>query len=474
MRPLRGGPDEADRCSRRFRSIVVASSILLLAVAAAPGTWADEGELGIQIGAIVPDEPLTGESLGLDQAEVAFGLRGGVIFSKHWGWFVDSWFSEVDSAIDDTSVLAARTGFELYFGATEKRNRFFLSLGGGLTQYDPKNGEKVDRAFGSLGFGQRVTLVEQVYFRWELRGDHTLDDDGFGGEALTTPQLLVGLSWGIGGRKDTDGDGVFDKKDDCPDTPFDSRVDERGCAIDSDRDGVPDGLDACPHTIVGWPVDDVGCPLDTDGDGVEDGRDNCPGTPNGAEVDEHGCPKDTDGDGVYDGIDACPRTPRGAQVDARGCPKDTDGDGVFDGLDRCPGTPRGAKVDASGCEIKKKARIVTPERPVLVLEDAFFAWDSDMLEDSSLTSLDRVAKSLVEWPDIRVEVGGHTDSSGDETYNEWLSKQRATTVKNYLVSKGVAESRLTVHGYGPSQPRAENTTNEGRARNRRVELKLVE
>lgn len=89
--------------------------------------------------------------------------------------------------------------------------------------------------------------------------------------------------------------------------------------------------------------------LDSDGDGVYDPADQCPNTPKGVPVDSRGCPFDSDGDGVYDYLDQCPNTPKGVKVDAKGCPLDTDGDGVYDYLDKCPGTPRGALVDTRGC-----------------------------------------------------------------------------------------------------------------------------
>ena len=84
--------------------------------------------------------------------------------------------------------------------------------------------------------------------------------------------------------------------------------------------------------------------------------------------------------------------------------------------------------------------------------------------------LDRVAASLADWPDVRVEVGGHTDSTGSSEYNANLSLRRAEAVRDYLVSRGVLRSRMTVRGYGEAIPISDNTTSEGRARNRRVEL----
>jgi OOP family OmpA-OmpF porin len=188
-------------------------------------------------------------------------------------------------------------------------------------------------------------------------------------------------------------------------------------------------------------------------------------------VDEQGCPVDSDGDGIPDGIDTCAKTPSGAHVDERGCPSDGDGDGVFDGIDQCPGTERGVKVNPRGCEV---AAPFKPQQPQLVLEDVFFGWDAAKLLPESLPVLDKVAESLVAWSDVRVEIQGHTDGTGDEGYNQWLSVQRAEAVRAYLVGKGVGEDRMSVRGLGATQPRADDKTPDGRAANRRVELKKLD
>ncbi len=99
------------------------------------------------------------------------------------------------------------------------------------------------------------------------------------------------------------------------------------------------------------PMQACGDNLDSDGDGVNDDMDKCPDTPKGVSVDAMGCPLDSDGDGVPDSMDKCPGTPAGVTVDTSGCPADSDGDGVPDYKDKCPGTPAGARVDANGCEI---------------------------------------------------------------------------------------------------------------------------
>jgi OOP family OmpA-OmpF porin len=124
-------------------------------------------------------------------------------------------------------------------------------------------------------------------------------------------------------------------------------------ATDTDGDGVYDHQDRCPNTPVGVKVDQTGCPLDRDCDGVLDYRDACPNTPRGVRVDARGCPSDMDGDGVPDYLDKCPGTPMGVSVDRGGCPVDSDNDGVADDKDSCPGTPAGVPVDKFGCSIDK-------------------------------------------------------------------------------------------------------------------------
>lgn len=204
-------------------------------------------------------------------------------------------------------------------------------------------------------------------------------------------------------------------------------------------------------------------PIDSDGDGVIDPNDMCPGTPAGRTVDARGCELDSDGDGVVDGSDACPGTPAGTAVDARGCPLDSDGDGVLDGSDACPNTPAGTRVDIRGCEIKQDAR----------LEGVQFRHDSAELTPGSETVLDDVAASLSNYPDLRVELAGYTDSSGADDYNFNLSQRRADSVRAYLISKGVDAANLVARGYGEADPVANNGTADGRAENRRVMMRIL-
>jgi outer membrane protein OmpA-like peptidoglycan-associated protein len=290
----------------------------------------------------------------------------------------------------------------------------------------------------------------------------------------------AGLSVLIGNEKkvrDSDGDGVLDNIDACPNTPKGDAVDAKGCSLpkDADNDGVLDNVDQCPNTPAGDKVDAKGCSLPKDGDkdGVMDDKDKCPNTPAGDKVDANGCslPKDSDADGVTDDKDRCPNTPAGDKVDANGCslPKDSDGDGVTDDKDRCPNTPAGTQVDAVGCRI-----LFEGASKALVLEGVEFELNKSTLTDNAKTILDNVASSLVANTDVKVEVTGHTDNTGSAALNKRLSAARAKSVYEYLGSKGVAASQLTGYkGFGPSKPVDTNKTAEGRAKNRRVELDKV-
>lgn len=114
-----------------------------------------------------------------------------------------------------------------------------------------------------------------------------------------------------------------------------------------------------------------------------------------------------------------------------------------------------------------------PVPDVVVLKGVNFANNSAQLTPESATILDDVAQRLNQRRDVRAEVAGHTDDRGDANYNRSLSQRRAESVRNYLVSKGVAADRLTARGYGKDSPIADNKTSAGRAENRRVELRQL-
>jgi len=203
----------------------------------------------------------------------------------------------------------------------------------------------------------------------------------------------------------------------------------------------------------------VAARLDTDGDGVPDDLDQCPDTPQGVKVDRRGCPLDSDGDGVPDYLDKCPNTPAGAPVDKTGCPLDSDGDGVADYLDKCPDTPKGATVNSVGCWAFEGV--------------VLFDFDKYDIRSEAYPLLNEVVSLLKKNPGIEVEIQGHADNIGTAAYNQQLSENRAKAIVDFLVSRGIASYRLTSEGYGFSRPVAPNDTKEGRAKNRRVELKRL-
>jgi OmpA-OmpF porin, OOP family len=166
-------------------------------------------------------------------------------------------------------------------------------------------------------------------------------------------------------------------------------------------------------------------------------------------------PADSDGDGVPDSRDDCPNTPKGVAVDERGCPLDTDGDGVADYQDKCPGTPVGAHVNSVGCWV------------VANIEFAFDKWN---IEARYFSNLDDVARVMMENPNMKAEIQGHTDNIGSAKYNQKLSEKRARAVVDYLVKKGISADMLSSKGYGFSKSVASNETPEGRQQNRRVEI----
>ena len=234
---------------------------------------------------------------------------------------------------------------------------------------------------------------------------------------------------------------------------------------DSDGDGVPDATDRCPNTAAGLRVDFNGCEGDNDYDGVANSLDRCPRTPRGVPVDERGCSDDSDSDGVLDGFDECPNTPAGSTVNASGCARvsDSDGDGVTDSADACADTGAGVKVDAKGCAVAQ----------TVVLEGVVFKTGSDELTPNAKLVLDDQVAALKGQPNMTVEIAGHTDNRGADAFNYALSVKRAESVRDYLVNGGVAGDRLTARGYGEVQPRASNDTAEGRQQNRRVELRVT-
>ena len=247
--------------------------------------------------------------------------------------------------------------------------------------------------FGAAGINFRlsdavglfVQTGQHIPLNANIDGEPIRDADSFDDRYL---QHTVGVTIAFGKAKDTDGDGVPDRKDKCPDTPAGVAVDPTGCPLDRDADGVPDYQDKCPDEKGLATLE--GCP-DRDNDGVRDSEDACPDTPGKPAL--KGCP-DADNDGVRDQDDKCPDTPAGTRVDANGCPLvlDQDRDGVLDNVDKCPDTPANTRVDSVGCPLAIAPDVQKLEVPIR------FKTNSTVIERSSYPTIDNMVQAMATTP----------------------------------------------------------------------------
>lgn len=325
----------------------------------------------------------------------------------------------------------------------------YVYLGGDYTSVDG-TGE----GMLNTGVGFNAWFNDNVGLNFQSGGKITFAD-----KVPDHSQHSIGIIVKFGG-KDTDSDGVYDKDDACPEVA--GLKEFNGCP-DADGDGIKDSDDACPN-VAGLATLN-GCP-DADADGIADKDDMCPNT-KGTKA-NNGCP-DTDGDSVIDKDDKCP-TVAGPSANA-GCPwPDTDGDGVLDKDDKCVNEVGPASND--GC----------PE-PVItqVAKETIGAFAKQILFNSGRSSfkrgvtkqLDGIVETMNKFPKAKFAVEGYTDSSGKASTNQKLSQKRADAVQAYFVSKGVDASRLSSKGLGEDNPIADNKTRAGRAKNRRVEIRVT-
>lgn len=281
------------------------------------------------------------------------------------------------------------------------------------------------------------------------------DGDGIADIYDACPDV-AGLSR-FSGCPDTDEDGIADKDDDCPEVAGVLKF--RGCP-DTDGDGIADTEDECPEEA--GTLANNGCPVrDADNDGVPDDQDECPDEAGPASL--NGCP-DGDRDGVPDKDDECPNAP--GSLASNGCP-DTDGDGIADNVDRCPDSA--GPITNDGCpEITEEDK----EALEFATRSVQFRTGSSSLRSTSYPVLDQVLDILRRYPDYNLSIEGHTDSSGGADLNQGLSESRAKACYDYLISKGISPDRMSYAGFGEDQPIASNSTAAGRERNRRVEFNI--
>ena len=479
------------------RWIMTAMLVCLVAAPSLADDWEGRWGLGAEFGVW---KQMGGDHdySNLDQfgsLKLRFGLAPALSLDLgfKYGWTrpgVDTQFDDAGFSFDSGAGLYTRTWqpnlTATYRFIPDGAFRPWGSLGAGVTRWDIRDlrngddpglwpdgvgmrvydndGELVD-AHGVdftaiLGLGTEIVLSKHWSFDLGVRYNFLLgqntDSVGMSADDIWGPEHVdanTGILEGmlgvnvIFGSSDSDGDGIPNATDAAPNDPedFDGYRDEDGAPDpDNDTDGVLD-------------VDD-GAPMDPeDRDGFED---------------EDGVPDpDNDGDRVMDADDQCPNEAEDLDgyQDEDGCPDpDNDGDGVLDVDDLCDGTPVGVAVDETGCPVAIELGTE------LVLEGVNFTSSKAELTPESLKVLDDVVESLKAYPTVTVEVGGHTDSSGSAELNRNLSQERAEAVRDYLVMRGISPERVTAVGYGEDFPVADNSTKEGRAKNRRVELKRTD
>ena len=340
----------------------------------------------------------------------------------------------------------------------------FVGFGGGYTWMEqPENtGDSYESSTDLAGLATMNLTVGLSYWINDLVGitaqsglknsfDEVVLVDHF--------QHSVGLTIKFGG-KDSDGDGVYDKFDICPDVA--GLAEFNGCP-DSDSDGIQDSEDTCPNQA--GSAEYNGCP-DSDGDGISDNNDTCPNEAGTKAL--SGCP-DADADGVANAQDGCPN--EAGPVANNGCPwKDGDSDGVLDKDDNCPN--EAGTVANNGCpEVvlpseEEQAQLISYSRTIN------FALGKSTFRKSAISTLQAINAILTAYPKANFVVEGHTDSIGSEAFNQKLSEERASKVVGYLTNNGVDSERLKSVGFGETTPIKSNTTAAGRATNRRVEVKL--
>ncbi len=480
--------------SDKIRSCAKQGAILLAALVLFAGAGAGQ-EFRYSLGVGAGPVGLTGGSGYKFNKPIFFNASIGNKLSDRWAFFIDADFGKLsssvypyataaDSAVDLKGLRMVGTlNYRLF--SSGRAVHLYLGAGGGFLNWNmlsprgdttykvqgvrsPSIDFKASELLGTALVRLMIQPSRSTSINLTVSADYLTNagaefdksvndkrDRWMYGSALSFNVLLGG---GVSKEKWRSDLAWKDKTGNGPGKPLTS-------ALDSDGDGVPDEFDKCPNTPRGAVVDATGCPLDSDRDGVPDGLDDCPNTPPEARgfVDVHGCPVDEDFDGVPDYLDACPHTPIGALVDSVGCPVDSDGDGVPDGLDDCPHTLKGIPVDKYGC-----TDVTIFGKPMVLYID--YDPGGFEVDPRNKTKLEQLARILKIVPDYKLEINAYTDDIGTEEANQKLSEKRANRVKEYLVIDGVPSDRIKTVGRGETDFSASNQTAEGRAKNRRIEI----
>ncbi|KPA19633.1 flagellar motor protein MotB [Candidatus Magnetomorum sp. HK-1] len=376
----------------------------------------------------------------------------------------------------DTNILHIGGHYHLF---KYKNWTPYVSAGFGIihmdTDYADMFRDNPDRHYQfqvNYGGGIKYAISEELAIRWDIR--HLISPEHMDNDISAV--MGVSYSFGLGKKEQkanvqqiylkshlenkSSNQGYTSQKNN-------SQIVEKK-TVDADNDGVLDAQDICPKTSPAVVVDESGCPKDTDQDGVYDGIDRCPKTPLQVAVNIFGCSPDSDRDGIIDSKDKCADTPYKIPVDSKGCPRDKDRDGVFDPYDICPQTPYGKIVDSQGCPVLMK----TLKTFRIKVE---FDYKSSEVRPVYHKSLEKAARAMIQYRKTMTLIESHTDNIGSDAYNINLSNERAESVKTYLNKHfHIPVNRMKTFGFGESKPIANNETEKGRQKNRRVEITITE
>ena len=407
-----------------------------------------------------------------------FGLRLGFMFNDMIGVEAEAGIipSEDRNLVYDVFTGTVRGHVIAQFRAANPANKLvpFAVLGGGATKVLSSDREdRIDLDTDAalyVGVGAKY----RVENGWGLRADGRLllPPSSKNESAALDGEILLSVYKEFGRKEAPKGE-----------EPLPPVEEDK----DPDKDGILGDADGCPtdaEDADGF-EDENGCPdPDNDADNVLDASDQCPSDPEDADgfKDEDGCPDpDNDGDGIADGTDQCPAEPEDADgfEDENGCPDpDNDGDGVLDAADTCPDKmeTKNGYQDGDGCPDEVPAALA---KFTGVIKGINFKTGSAEILKTSNKILDKAVKVMQDYPDIKLEIQGHTDDVGDDAANLELSQKRAESVKAYFEGKGIAADRVSAKGYGETAPSAPIDGLKGgklkaaQAKNRRVEFKLL-
>jgi outer membrane protein OmpA-like peptidoglycan-associated protein len=396
--------------------------------------WAPERntfEGGIWAGIMIPARDLELFEADLDLPRQGFrplarvapdlGLRAGYYPIRHFGIEVEGGVMPTKADGLNANLWSVRGHVVGQLGLWSVTPFALVGAGAfGVASERYSVGNDVDPSL-HLGLGLKTYLNRYTMLRLDLR-DTITSRRGVAKGATNTIEILLGFSIVLGRKRDVD--------DPSKPPPVE---------LDRDGDGVLDKVDQCPDEPGPKPT---GCPTpgDRDGDGFLDPDDKCPDDPG---IAPDGCPdRDPDKDGILDPDDKCPTDPENKNgfEDTDGCP-----DAIPSDIEQFEGT----------------------------LEGVNFDFGKDTLRPESKTKLDKAVEIMTKHATVKVEISGHTDSVGGRDANMDLSQRRADAVKRYLVEKGIAADRIETRGAGPDEPIDSNKSDTGRAKNRRIEFKVL-